>query len=36
VIDSANTMVVGEVTYTNTNNLTIQFSAGFSGKAYLN
>tara|TARA_R110000803_G_scaffold192397_1_gene255214 strand:+ start:335 stop:682 length:348 start_codon:yes stop_codon:yes gene_type:complete len=36
VVDSAKTKVVGEVTYTDTNNLIIEFQAGFSGKAYLN
>jgi len=36
VIDSAKTMVIGEVTYSDTNNLTIVFLAAFSGKAYLN
>ena len=36
VVDSADQTVVGDVTYTNNNSLTITFSAGFSGKAYLN
>jgi len=36
VVDSAGTVVVGEVTYNSDNALTIQFSAGFSGQAYLN
>jgi len=36
VVDSANNYVVGEVTYTNNNSLTVSFSATFSGKAYLN
>ena len=36
VIDSANTIVYGNPTYTDENNLTINFSAPFSGKAYLN
>jgi len=36
VIDSANTIVVGEYTYTDNNNVTLTFSAGFAGKAYLN
>jgi hypothetical protein len=36
VVDSAGTVVIGEVTYTSDNALTIQFSAGFSGQAYLN
>jgi len=36
VIDSANTVVVGEYTYTDNNNVILTFSAGFSGKAFLN
>tara|TARA_B110000908_G_C9872286_1_gene278876 strand:+ start:279 stop:533 length:255 start_codon:yes stop_codon:yes gene_type:complete len=36
VVDSANTVVVGEVTYVNDNSLTIVFQAAFAGKAYLN
>jgi len=36
VVDSAGTVVIGEVSYTDVNNLTIEFSSGFSGKAYLN
>lgn len=36
VIDSAGTMVVGEVTYIDENNLKISFSSQFSGTAYLN
>jgi hypothetical protein len=36
VIDSADTVVVGEYTYTNINKVTLTFSAGFAGKAYLN
>jgi len=36
VIDSAKTMVIGAVTYVDSNNLTIKFRSGFSGKAYLN
>lgn len=35
VVDSANSQVEGEVVYTSINALTITFSAGFSGKAYL-
>ena len=35
VVDSADSVVEGEVTYTGDNSLTITFSAGFSGKAYL-
>jgi len=36
VIDSADTVVVGEYTYTDINKVTLTFSAGFAGKAYLN
>ncbi len=36
VVDSAGTVVIGEVSYTDVNNLTIDFISGFSGKAYLN
>jgi hypothetical protein len=35
VQDSAGNIVEGEIAYTNTNSLTVSFSAGFSGKAYL-
>ena len=36
IVDSGGTMVMGEVTYTDANNLTVSFSAAFSGTAYLN
>ena len=36
VIDTGNTVVTGEYTYIDTNNVTLTFSAGFAGKAYLN
>lgn len=36
VIDTANTVVTGEYTYIDNNNVTLTFSAGFAGKAYLN
>lgn len=36
VVDSANDEVIGEVSYINSNSLTIKFTAPFSGKAYLN
>lgn len=36
VVDSANTVVYGEVVYDDLNNLHILFSSEFSGKAYLN
>jgi hypothetical protein len=36
VVDSANSVVIGNVTYLDTNNLVVTFSAPFSGYAYLN
>lgn len=36
IVDSGNNMVIGNVTYIDTNNLTIDFSAAFSGQAYMN
>lgn len=36
VVDSAQTVVIGEVTYIDSNNLKITFSAEFGGTAYLN
>lgn len=35
-VNSNNVVYFGNVTYTDENNLTIEFSAGFSGKAYIN
>lgn len=35
VVDSGGTIYEGEITYTNTNSLTVSFSSAFSGKAYL-
>jgi len=35
VQDSAGTIVEGEISYTNSNSLTVTFSAAFSGYAYL-
>lgn len=35
VIDSGNTIVIGDVLYIDSNSLTLTFSAGFSGSAYL-
>jgi len=35
VIDSAGTKVYGDITHNSNNQLVINFSAGFSGKAYL-
>ncbi len=36
VVDSAGSVVIGEVTYLSDNSLRVEFSAGFSGQAYLN
>ena len=36
VVNSANTIVIGDVTYNSTSQITITFTAAFSGKAYLN
>jgi len=36
VVDTANTVVIGQYEYTDNNNVIITFSAGFAGKAYLN
>jgi len=36
VVDTANTVVIGQVDYVSLNSITITFSSGFSGKAYLN
>jgi len=36
VIDNAGTVVSGQYTYIDNNNVTLTFSAGFAGKAYLN
>jgi len=35
VVDSADTMVVGEVTYNSNSQVTVEFTAAFSGYAYL-
>lgn len=35
VVDSAGTIVEGEITYTNRNQIVLTFAASFSGKAYL-
>jgi len=35
-VSTANQVAIGDVVYNNTNQLTITFSAGFAGKAYLN
>ena len=36
VVDSAGSKVIGDVSYVSMNELIVHFSAGFSGKAYLN
>lgn len=36
VVDTGNTVVLGQVTYIDNSNITINFTAGFAGKAYLN
>lgn len=36
VVNNNNVLMYGEISYIDENNLTINFSAGFSGKAYLN
>ena len=36
VVDTGNTVVQGEITYIDNSNITINFTAGFAGKAYLN
>jgi hypothetical protein len=36
VVDSAGSVVIGNIIYVDENNITITFSAPFTGKAYLN
>lgn len=36
VVNNSEIEVIGDVTYTDTNNLVITFTGAFSGKAYLN
>ena len=36
IVDSGETVVIGNIDYVDLNNLTITFSAAFGGKAYLN
>ena len=36
VKDSAGSIVIGEIEYNDTNNVTLTFSGAFSGEAYLN
>jgi len=35
-VNNNNIAMYGEVKYTDSNNLIIEFSAGFAGKAYMN
>lgn len=36
IIDTGGNLVYGEITYNSTNQVTLNFNAAFSGKAYLN
>ena len=36
VVDSAGTVVIGDITFNSSNLLTITFNASFSGKAFIN
>jgi hypothetical protein len=36
IVDSGNNVVIGEIAYTDDNNLVVTFGASFSGKAYVN
>lgn len=36
IVDSADSVVIGDVEYIDLNNLIVSFSSGFSGMAYLN
>lgn len=36
IVDSANSVVIGDIQYVDVNALIVSFAAGFSGKAYLN
>lgn len=36
IVDSADSVVIGNITYINPNILTVSFSSGFAGTAYLN
>lgn len=36
IVDSAGTQVIPDVTYVDSNNLVVRFSAAFAGTAYLN
>lgn len=36
VVDSADTVIIGDITYNSVNQVTLKFSGSFSGKAYFN
>lgn len=36
VVDSADTVIIGDITYNSANQVTLKFSGSFSGKAYFN
>lgn len=36
IVDSANTVMIGDIRYIDTNNVVLTFTAAFSGKAYFN
>jgi len=36
VVDSANSVVIGQIEYIDDNNITLTFNGGFSGYAYIN
>lgn len=36
IVDSAGSLIYGDVTYNDENSLTVTFTSAFSGKAYLN
>ena len=36
VVDSANTVIIGQVTYNSDNRVTLDFESSFSGKAFFN
>lgn len=36
IVDSGESVVIGDIEYNDTNKITIKFQASFSGKAYLN
>jgi|TARA_B110000908_G_scaffold168959_1_gene225019 hypothetical protein len=36
VVDTAGTVVIGQITYNSLNQITLTFQSGFAGKAYFN